>query len=77
MDEYRVTARRSGGWWALEVERPGLRRPAHTQVRFFDRAEETVRDLLALHFDTGVNGRPAASWRIEVVDPWSFPVAGW
>lgn len=67
MNEFRVTAQRSDGWWALEVEGPGLRRPAHTQVRRLDQVEETVRDLLALRFDTEVDGRLATTWQITVV----------
>ncbi|WP_031168809.1 hypothetical protein [Streptosporangium roseum] len=67
MNEFRVTAQRSGGWWALEVEGPGLRRSAHTQVRRLDQVEETVRDLLALRFDVDVDGRLAATWKITVV----------
>ncbi|GGL52114.1 transcriptional regulator [Planomonospora parontospora] len=51
MNAYRVTAQRSGGWWALTVEGPGLHRPAYTQARRLDRAEHMVRDLLALHLD--------------------------
>jgi predicted XRE-type DNA-binding protein len=46
-----VTARRSEGWWALEVTGNGLDYPAYTQTRRLDRADSMVRDLLALHFD--------------------------
>ncbi|GLX97558.1 hypothetical protein [Herbidospora sp. NBRC 101105] len=53
MSIFRVTAQKSGGWWALTVEGPGLSRPAYTQVRRLDKAEDMVRDLLALHFDRG------------------------
>ncbi|MFF4415544.1 hypothetical protein ACFYY8_23680 [Streptosporangium sp. NPDC001559] len=67
MNEFRVTAQRSGGWWALEVEGPGLRRPAHTQARRLDQVEETVRDLLAVRFDVDVNDRTAPTWKITVV----------
>ncbi|MDP9844302.1 hypothetical protein [Streptosporangium lutulentum] len=76
MNEFRVTAQRSEGWWALEVEGPGLRRPAHTQVRRLDQAEETVRDPLALRFDTDVDGRLAATWRIIVVPVLGEDLAG-
>ncbi|WP_066362826.1 hypothetical protein [Herbidospora mongoliensis] len=51
MSTFRVTAQKSEDWWALRVEGPGLSRPAHTQVRRLDKAEDMVRDLLALHFD--------------------------
>ncbi|WP_344972435.1 hypothetical protein [Streptosporangium fragile] len=67
MNESRVTAERSGGWWALKVEGPGLRRPAHTQVRRLDQVEETVRDLLALRFDLDADSPLATAWRITVV----------
>ena len=48
---FKVTARRSGGWWALEVTGDGLDYPAYTQTRRLDQADTMVRDLLALHFD--------------------------
>jgi predicted XRE-type DNA-binding protein len=48
---FKVTARRSQGWWALEVTGDGLEYPAYTQARRLDQAEDMVRDLLALHFD--------------------------
>ncbi|WP_433379727.1 hypothetical protein [Streptosporangium sp. CA-115845] len=67
MSEFRVTAQRSDGWWALEIEGPGLRRPAHTQARRLDQAEETVRDLLAVRFDVGLDDPVAATWQITVV----------
>jgi uncharacterized alpha-E superfamily protein len=52
---FKVTAHRSQGWWALEVTGDGLEYPAYTQVRRLEQAEDTVRDLLALHFDIGVS----------------------
>lgn len=67
MNEFRVTAQRSGGWWVLEIEGPGLRRPAHTQARRLDQAEETVRDLPAVRFDADIDDLPATTWRITVV----------
>ena len=48
---FQVTARRSGGWWALEVTGNGLSYPAYTQARRLGQAEAMARDLLALHFD--------------------------
>ena len=48
---FQVTARRSGGWWALEITGGGLHYPAYTQARRLDQAQAMVRDLLALHFD--------------------------
>jgi predicted XRE-type DNA-binding protein len=45
-----ATARRSQGWWALEVTGDGLSNPAFTQARRLDQAEDVVRDLLAVHF---------------------------
>ncbi|MGO9082030.1 MAG: hypothetical protein ACLQDY_23845 [Streptosporangiaceae bacterium] len=48
---FQVAARRSEGWWALEVTGGGLQYPAHTQARRLDQAQAMVRDLLALHFD--------------------------
>src|SRR5215475_14529353 len=48
---FTATARRSQGWWALEVTGDDLPHPAYTQARRLDQAEAVVRDLLALHFD--------------------------
>jgi predicted XRE-type DNA-binding protein len=48
---FTVTARRSQGWWALEVTGDGLDYPAYTQARRLDQADDVARDLLALHFD--------------------------
>jgi hypothetical protein len=48
---FTATARRSQGWWAIEVTGDDLPYPAYTQVRRLDQAETVVRDLLALHFD--------------------------
>jgi predicted XRE-type DNA-binding protein len=50
---FKATARRSQGWWALEVTGDGLSHPAYTQARRLDQAEDMVRDLLALHFSVG------------------------
>jgi predicted XRE-type DNA-binding protein len=52
---FKVTARRSEGWWAFEVTGDGLSYPAYTQARRLDQAEPTVRDLLALHFDISMD----------------------
>jgi predicted XRE-type DNA-binding protein len=52
---FKATAHRSEGWWALEVTGDDLPYPAYTQVRRLDQAEAMVRDLLALHFDIGVD----------------------
>jgi hypothetical protein len=51
---FTATARRSQGWWALEVTGNDLQYPAYTQARRLDQAEATVRDLLALHFGMDV-----------------------
>lgn len=63
--EYTVEARRSGGWWALSV--PGLP-GVHSQVRRLERAEEMIRDAIALAF-----GAPSDMIRIlgpiPVVNP--------
>ena len=48
---FTATARRSQGWWALEITGSGLTHLAYTQVRRLDQAADMVRDLLALHFD--------------------------
>jgi predicted XRE-type DNA-binding protein len=48
---FKVSSRRSDGWWALEVTGDGLDYPAYTQTRRLDQADAMVRDLLALHFD--------------------------
>jgi len=60
---FRAAARRSQGWWALEITGDDLLHPAYTQVRRLDQAEDMVRDLLALHFDIGKD----EVGRIEVV----------
>src|SRR5215471_4635485 len=48
---FKATAHRSEGWWAVEVTGDDLPHPAYTQVRRLDQVEGMVRDLLALHFD--------------------------
>jgi Mn-containing catalase len=50
---FTAAARRSQGWWALEVTGDDLTHPAYTQVRRLDQAEDMVRDLLGLHFGIG------------------------
>ena len=52
---FKVTAHRSGGWWALEVTGDDLSYPAYTQARRLDQAEAMARDLLALHFNIGAD----------------------
>jgi hypothetical protein len=52
---FTATARRSQGWWAIEVTGDDLPFPAYTQARRLEQAEAMVRDLLALHFDVGVD----------------------
>lgn len=52
---FKATAHRSEGWWALEVTGDDLPHRAYTQARRLDQAEAMVRDLLALHFEIGVN----------------------
>jgi predicted XRE-type DNA-binding protein len=47
---FKASAHRSQGWWALEITGDDLSHPAYTQARRLDQAEEMVRDLLALHF---------------------------
>jgi hypothetical protein len=47
---FTATARRSQGWWAIEVTGDDLAYPAFTQARRLDQIEGMVRDLLALHF---------------------------
>jgi len=49
---FKAMARRSDGWWALEVTGDDLRHLAYTQARRLEQAEMVVRDLLALHFGT-------------------------
>lgn len=46
---YRVTATRSGDWWLLAVDCLDV----VTQARRLDRAERTVRDLIATWLDVG------------------------
>jgi hypothetical protein len=60
---FSATARRSQGWWAIEITGTGLTHPAHTQTRRLDQAADAVRDLLALHFDVD----PADAGDIEVL----------
>ena len=52
---FTATARRSQGWWAIEVTGNDLPHPAYTQARRLDQAEAMVRDLLALHFGIDVD----------------------
>lgn len=52
---FKATAHRSEGWWPFEVTGDDLPHPAYTQARRLDQAEAMVRDLLALHFEIGVN----------------------
>lgn len=52
---FTATARRSQGWWALEVTGADLPHPAYTQARRLDQAEAVVRDLLALHFGIAID----------------------
>lgn len=48
MSAYRVTARRSGDWWALEVpDLPGV----HSQTKRLDRASDEAREAIALMLD--------------------------
>lgn len=45
---YRVTARRSGNWWALDVpDLPGV----HSQTKRLDQAEAEVREAIAVMLD--------------------------
>lgn len=45
---YRVTARRSGDWWALEVpDLPGV----YSQTKRLDRAESEAREAIAVMLD--------------------------
>ena len=60
---FKAMAQRSEGWWALEVTGDDLPYPAYTQARRLDQAEEVVRDLLALHFETSED----AIGQIEIV----------
>jgi predicted XRE-type DNA-binding protein len=59
---FNVTARRSQGWWALEVTGDDLAYPAFTQVRRLDQGEAMVRDLLALQLDSS----PAEIGEVEI-----------
>jgi predicted RNase H-like HicB family nuclease len=48
MSAYRVTARRSGDWWALEVpDLPGV----HSQTKRLDRAAGEAREAISLMLD--------------------------
>ncbi|WUH92758.1 type II toxin-antitoxin system HicB family antitoxin [Streptomyces sp. NBC_00433] len=48
MSTYRVTARRSGDWWALEVpDLPGV----HSQTKRLDRAASEAREAISLMLD--------------------------
>jgi predicted RNase H-like HicB family nuclease len=48
MKTYRVTARRSGDWWALEVpDLPGV----HSQTKRLDRAASEAREAISLMLD--------------------------
>lgn len=60
---FTAVARRSSGWWAIEVTGDDLSYPAYTQARRLDQAEATVRDLLAHCFDL----RPDQIGTLELV----------
>lgn len=48
VNSYRVTARRSGDWWALDVpELPGV----HSQTKRLDQAGKEIREAIALMLD--------------------------
>lgn len=48
MTSYRVTARRAGEWWALEVpDLPGV----FSQARRLDKADEAAREAIAVMLD--------------------------
>lgn len=48
MSAYRVTARRAGDWWALEVpDLPGV----FSQAKRLDRADEAAREAIAAMLD--------------------------
>jgi predicted RNase H-like HicB family nuclease len=48
MTTYRVTARRSGDWWALEVpDLPGV----YSQTKRLDNADDTAREAIAVMLD--------------------------
>jgi hypothetical protein len=68
---FTATARRSQGWWAIEVTGDDLPHPAYTQARRLDQAEAMVRDLLALHFDIDVDH----TGDIEIVPVLDAPLA--
>lgn len=67
---FTATARRSQGWWAIEVTGDELLYSAFTQTRRLDQAEATVRDLLALHFDISAD----QTGNIEVVPVLDAPL---
>lgn len=53
MRTYRVTARRSGEWWALEVpELPGV----HSQTKRLDRAACEAREAISVMLDVEAGG---------------------
>ncbi|MFF6997936.1 type II toxin-antitoxin system HicB family antitoxin [Streptomyces sp. NPDC008313] len=53
MSAYRVVARRTGEWWALEVpDLPGV----FSQVKRLEQAEGAVREAIALMLDTEPDG---------------------
>ena len=56
---YRVTAERSGGWWALEA--PEIR-GCHSQARRLDQADEMIRDAISLMLDV-----PPDSFDVDLV----------
>ncbi len=68
---FTATARRSQGWWALEVTGDDLQYPAYTQARRLDQAEAMVRDLLALHFGIDVT----KTGNVEIVPVLEAPLA--
>ncbi|MEU7430521.1 type II toxin-antitoxin system HicB family antitoxin [Streptomyces sioyaensis] len=52
MTSYRVTARRAGEWWALEVpDLPGV----FSQAKSLDKADEAAREALAVMLDVDID----------------------
>lgn len=71
VETYRVRARRSGGWWAIDApDLPGL----HTQTRRIDQVEAMARDAVALLLDIDPDSF-AVTVDLELPEAWARVVA--
>lgn len=71
METYRVRARRSGGWWAIDA--PAMK-GLHSQARRIDQVEAMARDAIATLLDVDP-GSFAVEVDVELPEEWARVVA--